>query len=45
MKPGGGSLLRVGSSLRIFVAPLLRDDDDVDLIRFDGQVSSVDHAA
>ena len=28
VKPGGGSLLRVGSSLRIFVAPFLRDDDD-----------------
>ena len=28
MKPGGGSLLRFGSSLRIFVAPFLRDDDD-----------------
>ena len=28
MNTGGGSV-RVGSSLRIFVAPFLRDDDDV----------------
>jgi hypothetical protein len=29
VKPGGGGSLRVGSSLRTFVAPFLRDDDDV----------------